>query len=720
MSTLSNIFVQFNKRLSQDDLYYSTESTLNKNNVLNNLQQIVFEVDMSGKWVYLNPSWAHLTGYTQDETLGTHLLDHIHPKDRSSVEEYLHNLFKQKTRTRGSVTTRFLSKQNNSIFMVLRANSIFKNSHSSELVGIVGTLTDVTDKMRKQDIVEAKYRSLRNLIDNYSGMLYRCRNDNNFTIEYSSSGCLELTGYSRDQLVEKNEITFSSIIHPDDHQRLFETIQYKLQAGKQYELTHRIITAEGLERWVFNKGKGNFSSSGELLSFEGSLFDFDKQIKIQERNQQQSLYDSNTKLLNRILFIDRLDHAIEKSKYRKNYAFTLLLLSIDQYSQILESLGVQSIEYVIVEIGHRIIEALNEPISLCRLHDDHFGILLDSSHYSIKNITTIINQIKEQVQAPLSVGENEVYVTASMGVVIGNSRYDDKDSVLTEAQNALSRATSLGGARYEVSDLVTHGKAALQTHREKELQQAIDEDKFLVHWQPVVALKDNQLTGLEARLVWPHPIQGLLYAEQFVPSAEETQLITPLWEWMLNDVCKQVENWHTSIPEIQKLSFNIQVTGASLLDANSIFRLREKLLSVKPDLCNLVVGVSENVLSHAPRITNSLLKPMEGKDIQLLLDGYGCGKTSLSLVQNMPIDLIRIDRSVIEDCIDDNGKFIRAIVSLMHNLNISVIANGVQSESQLNLLKNASVDFAQGDFISKPITGDAAVQKLSQTLTPQH
>ena len=691
-----------------------------KTSILNNLQQVVFEVDLSSKLIFLNSSWENLTDYSVDETLGTNFLSHVHPKDRPSVEKYLYGLYQQGKRERNSVTVRFISKHNRPIFMVLRANPVFRNKENSELTGIIGTLTDIAGKIRQQKVLEAKYRSLRNFVDSYSGMLYRCRNDQNLTIEYASTGCLELTGYSRAQLVEKNEISYASIIHPDDRQRIFETIQYKLHSGEQYELTHRIITAEGVERWVFNRGKGNFSSSDELLSFQGLVFDFDKQKKIQERSQQQLLYDSETKLLNRILFIDRLGHSIEKIKYRNDYAFTLLLLSIDQYSQLFENLGAQSIEFVITEIGQRIIETLNYPVSLCRLQDDHFGILLDSSQYSIKNITAIMNQIQEQVQAPLTIGENEVYVTASIGVVIGNSNYDDKDKVLAEAQNALSRAISLGGARYEMSDLVTHGKAALQTHIEKELGQALEQNEFLVYWQPIVTLKDNQLSGLEARLVWPHPIKGLLYAEQFVPSAEETQLITPLWEWMINDVCRQIKKWNALISEVQNISLNIQVTGATLLDADVIFRLCEKLLLVKPDLCNLVVGVSENVLSYAPRITDSLLKPMEGKDIKLLLDGYGCTKTSLSLLQDMPIDYVRLSDSIIENCLMDRGKFIRAIASLTHNLDIEIVANAVQSKQQLEVLKNANIDSAQGNCISKPISEDNATQMLSQVVTSGH
>ena len=691
-----------------------------ESDILDGLQQIVFEVDRSGKWVYLNPSWTDLTGYPADQMLGTHFLDLVHPKDRSDAEQFLLGLHRQGKREIKPITVRFLSRHDRPVFMVLRANPVFGIKEDQNSARIVGTLTEITEEIRQLEILEAKHRSLCNFVDSFSGMLYRCRNDGDLTFEYVSTGCLELTGYSRRQLVEKSEISYASIIHPDDRQRIFETIQYKLHSGKQYELTHRIITAAGTERWVFNRGKGNFSSSGELLSFQGLLIDFDQQKKIQERSLQQSLYDSETKLLNRILFIDRLEHSIEKIKCQNGYSFALLLLSIDQYSQLFESLGAQSIEFVITEIGQRIIETLNYPVSLCRLQEDRFGILLDSSEYSIKNINAIMNQIQEQVQTPLTIEENEVYVTASIGVVIGNPDYDDKEKVLAEVQNALSRAISLGGARYEMSDLITHGKAALQAHIEKELERALEQNDFLVHWQPIITLENNRLSGLEARLVWPHPIKGLLYAEQFVPNAEETQLIIPLWEWMINDVCRQIDKWNNLVSEIQEITLNIQVTGATLLDADVIFRLCKKLLLVKPGLCNVVVGVSENVLSHVPRTTSSLLRPMERKDIQLMLDGYGGTKTSLSLLQDIPIEYVRLSRSIVENCVSDHGKFVRAIASLTHNLDIEIMANAVQSKQQLETLKNANIDSAQGDHISKPVSEGDAIRMLSQVAVSRH
>ncbi len=720
MSSLENklLHIKGNSNLA-DDKNSQDESIFDTNFLVNNLQQIVFQIDTTGRFEYLNSAWEVLTEYSMINTLGEHLIKHVHPKDKIKVEEFLQKICSKEKSNKESEDIRIISKSNALKWTVLRATAI-RNDTSTYVTGITGTLTEITEKIRQQELHEAKYRSLQNLLNSYPGMVYRCRNDQHLTIEYVNDTCYKLTGYNTQQFLNNEKLSFNCLIHPDDKKRILNTIKNNLKDGEHYELRHRIITSSEQSQWVLNTGKGNFSSSGELLSFEGMLINFENQYEELKHIAKQALYDPNTGLLSVDLFMNRLEHAIQKTKLRQDYVFSILILSVDQYSQLLGNLGTENCEIACAEISRRIIESLGTSNSVCKIQEDQLGILLDSSKYSIKNITAILSQLQARVQAPMSIAENEIYITASIGVVIGNSKYSDKNKVFSDAQDALNRAKSLGGARYELSDLITHGKAALQVHIETELELALKKDKLLVYWQPIVNLTNNKLAGLEARLVWPHPLRGLLFADQFVPIAEETQLITPLWEWMLKDASRQIEQWKLTVDKIENISLNIQFTGATLLDADSILRLREKLLNVKPKLCNLVVGVSENVLLNAPRTTESMLKPIKGKDIQLLLDDYGSEQTSLALLRDMPIDLIRLDRGLVENCEEDQGRLIKAICSLSRELNISTIAYNVKTEEQLSILKDANVNFAQGDCISIPIDENTAIQTLNDISNPKH
>ncbi len=713
MAEVSNKNHVISSNIIDETYFQQYSSILNPEILLNSLQQVVFQLDTTGKCVFLNSTWYQLTAYTAESSIGTYLADYIHPKDRLKVQSQLQALFKSSSQKKFSITVRILSENDKSKWVVLYASAIQKEQNNT-IDAITGTLTEVTNQKRTEELLETRFRFLNKLINSYPCMAYRCLNDANLTIEYVNEVCLEITGYTQKELLHKKSVSYLHFIHDDDRQRVLDTILFNTNENEYYEITHKIFTASNDDMCVFNKGRGNFSSSGELLSFEGILINFENQREEQKRLFRKTLYEPNSKFLTKDLFINRLDHALQKIKSKENYAFSILLLSIDQYSQLLANLGKNNVEYILSEIGYRLIESLDPSISLCKLQDNQLCILLESSQYSIKNITAILSQIQAQIQAPMPVDDNEVYITTSIGVVIGDKNYIEKEKVISDAEYAMNRAKNLGGARYELSDLVTHGRAALQTHIETELEQALKQDKFLVYWQPIINLTTANLIGLEARLVWPHPTRGLLFADQFVPSAEETQLITPLWEWMLNNVSKQFEQWKSTIRNIDNVSLSIVVTGATLLDTDSILRLRKKLISVKPNLCSLTVGVSEEVLLDASHTTEAMLKPIKGKNIQLLMDNYGSKQTSLTLLRNMPIDMLRLDSEIVKDCVQDQGTLIKAISSLAHELNISVIANNVETGNQIKTLKQSNVDYAQGPGVSSPIDENETIEKLSE------
>ena len=210
---------------------------------------------------------------------------------------------------------------------------------------------------------------------------------------------------------------------------------------------------------------------------------------------------------------------------------------------------------------------------------------------------------------------------------------------------------------------------------EDDLQQALAQDQLTVYWQPITAIANNQIVGLEARLVWPHPRLGLLFANDFVPIAENMQLIRPLWEWMMVRTCEQMESWKQH-PWSKTVAIKVQISGNSLLDVDFILHLSEKLLKAKPDAFDLVLGITEAALLETPQGVNILMQRLKGKHIQLVLDSFGGGASLLSILKDMPIDYIRLDHKLIENSAAEE-QYIAAIIGLAHALDISVIANDV-------------------------------------------
>ena len=708
MSRWTNKFKQLGRKLVRGDNGHDLPWRQSKNQALiSNLPNVVFQLDEGGRWAYLNPAWTGLTGYSLDSSIGKNHRHYFHPTDCDLIEEHLSRIARQ-PRAIGPITVRLLRKDGKSRWVAMHVRPIVRDRNTSN--HIVGTLTDITQQIHVEEIRQAKQRNLENLTANLPGMLYRCRNDRDWTMEYVSEGCVALTGFRPEDIVRNRKTTWANVIHPDDRDRIWDEVQYSLQRTELFELLYRIVTASGDVKWVLERGQGNFADSGQLLGIEGFIADITQKKIAEDRLHRAALYDAETSLPNTTLFVDRLQFAIEKRQAHDSNSFALLLISIDQYQDIVESQGAGHGVQIMARISRRLQEELRRYHSICLLRDNRLGVLLDGVTV-IKDVTTLLQRIQEQVQAPIDVEGSDFYTTASVGVALSDKAYKHSDNMMADANTALSRAKALGGARYEISDLHIHAKAASQSQMEVELQQAMDKDEFRLFWQPVVRARDGRLAGLEAKMGWLHRRRGLLFADSFVSYAKEPQLITPLWEWMLTEARLQTDVWQ-DLKGIADTALTVQISGNTLLDAESILRLGKKLLAAKLPPFSLAIGVPVHVLTQTPRTVQRMLRRLTARNIQLILEAFGTGNVTLSIMQKMPIDTIRLDRELVAEAVSDGGRYIAALMAFVRKLGITVIADGVETERELAVLQAVDVDYVQGNLISAPVDAEAAQNML--------
>lgn len=679
--------------------------------LVSHLRQAVFQADRAGAWIFLNPGWEALTGFNVSETVGTPLVDYVHPDDRERCQAFLGSLIGGASGDETTLTLRWLHKDGHPLWIELTANAIAGQHRSTLAEGMVGTLRDVTRRVKKEQLQRASNRALKNLFNNLPGMVYHCRNDESWTMEYVSAGSMELTGYRPKDLIENTALSYTNLLHVADRQRVWNEVQSALRNNRPFDLEYRIVTARDEEKWVWERGKGIYSTSGDLLALDGYITDITEKKRIQDRLQQELLYDPATGLPHPTLFMDRLGVAIKRSNARNGYFFILILLELDRVDSLRAKYGPALLERVAVEISRRLLEVLDPVATLSRMRDYRFGILLEQTH-NIKDINKAVQQIQECILLPFAIDHSEIYATASIGVTLSSTGYEHGDDALADAHNALSRAQALGGGRHEVFDLHLHARAAAQSKLETELAEAVQNDELCVYWQPIVSLDREEIAGLEAKLVWRHPRRGLLFAERFVPGAEDSQVIIPLWEWMLKAVCDQMELW-ADLAITKNIGFNVQISGNSLLDADAVVRLGQHLPSDKLRSSRLALGVPAEVLSQAPSIIQELMDRLQSKNIRLVLNAVGAGQAPLSVFRKMPVDMIKLDRSLIANCGQD-GRFIGAVAKLAHELGIGVIADYVETEQQLDALRNLGVDYVQGEFISPPLD-QAALTSLFET-----
>lgn len=672
--------------------------------LVEHLNQVVFEIDPAGSWAFLNNSWEKVSGYSVAQSLGRSYADSIHPQDRERFRQFFDQVLSQPA-SPGPMVLRLLTRDGEVRWLEVHARAV-----SDPAGAVAGILDDITARVRDEGLLLANHRTLTGLINDLPGMVYRCRNNRDWTMAYISRGSVELTGYSPEDIVDSKTLAYGSLIHPDDAQQVWAKVQSALREERAFELEYRIEAADGAPKWVWERGKGVFADSGELICLEGFITDVTNWRKGEEWLRGNALYDAYTGLCTPLLFMDYLQRAVACANSTRGGPFALLMVHIDELQKALSRYPAEDADRAIMEVSQRLKQILTAPDLLTHWRDDRYLILLPGVS-DIQQVTDLTGRLQAQLLPPVSVPDSQIYVTASIGIALSESRYRGRrDDMLRDAETALDRARALGGARQEVFDLRLNARAAALSQMGRELGRALERDELCVYWQPAVSLQDGHFTGLEARLAWPHARRGLLFAEQFVPMVEDTQIIGPLWKWMLEEICRQMRVWRERdlFTEAGESEVNIQISGRSLLDADAILRLGDDLLDDKPASFRLALGVSEQGLLRAPRAIEGISKRLKARNISLILDDFSGAYSSLALLKSLPIDLLRLDPALFGG--DDNeAHFAAAIVSFAHAVGVRVIADGVNSEATLASVRTIGCDYAQGDFVSKPLDAEALV-----------
>lgn len=436
---------------------------------------------------------------------------------------------------------------------------------------------------------------------------------------------------------------------------------------------------------------------------------------VEQQLMYDSLHDAMTGLPNRALFLDRLGQAIEYCKRRKEYTFAVLFVDIDQFKVINDSLGHLTGDQLLVAAGKRMKDCLRSSDTVARLGGDEFAILLDITGEK-NSVLMITEKLLEALKLPFKLDRRELYVTASIGIVMSLKGYLHPEEVLRDADIAMYRAKASGKARFETFDIKMRSHAFSRLQLEQDMRTALENGDFRLYYQPIVAMKSNQLISFEALIRWAHPKRGLLLPGDFLSVAEESGLILPIDKWVLNEACAQLKKWHENYPTLQNVSVNVNISNRQFSQPNFIERVMNTLQShgLKPEALKL--EITENVLISNYTAANEVFTRLRDLGIQLEIDDFGSGYSALGYLQHFPISAIKIDKSFV----DEIGKsrrgleLIRAIVSMARELGMEAIAEGIETGEQLNELKGLSCDFGQGFLLSRPLDKESAEKILER------
>lgn len=440
------------------------------------------------------------------------------------------------------------------------------------------------------------------------------------------------------------------------------------------------------------------------------LTEITERKRVESQLLHLAFHDALTGLPNRAAFIDRLRHAINYSKRHSDYLFAVLFIDLDRFKVINDSLGHHKGDQFLLAIASRLKICVRSIDTAARLGGDEFTILLEGIQ-DVSDAIKVAERIEQELKLPFEFDGQEIFTTASIGIALSSTvNYERPEDVLRDADTAMYRAKILGRAPYELFNSNMYANALAKLQLETDLRRAIERRELRVHYQPIVSLTSGSILGFEALLRWEHPERGLLTPADFISIAEETGQIFSIGKWVLQEACGQMQAWRASYPSnsLKKISVNLSLK--QFFQPDLIDQIGQILQSTGLNADSLVLDITESVIVENGDRINTALSQLREMGVQLSIDDFGTGYSSLRRLYNFPISLLKIDRSFISS-INTNSRdleIIEILVTLAHKLGVDVVAEGIEIQEQLVLLRKLNCEYGQGHFFSVPLNSSAA------------
>jgi diguanylate cyclase (GGDEF)-like protein/PAS domain S-box-containing protein len=505
-----------------------------------------------------------------------------------------------------------------------------------------------------------------------------------------------------------------SRVHPEDIQRLNLAIDDHLQAiTPRLECEYRMMHEDGGYRWMQCHGLALFDSHKKPLRLAGSQSDISVRKQIEDQLIHRTLHDDLTQLPNRALFLDRLRMALLQTQRSESIFAAVLFLDIDHFKVVNDSLGHVSGDKLLDAFSARLKECLRPGDTIARFGGDEFAILVDGIKKG-EEAVQIADRVCTALRKPFSIEGHELFTTASIGIVFVTSQSQSVEDLLRDADSAMYYAKYKGRARYEVFDISMHDRSTFRLQQEIEIRRAITNKEFSLYYQPIFRVKTLELVGFEALIRWQHPARGLLLPTEFIRVAEETGLIIPIGEWVLQTACAQAQAWNLAFG--QSFTMAVNLSALQLNDDNLIHSVRAALDANQLDPQQLELELTESVAMLNLEKNLEILKQFQALGVSISIDDFGTGYSSLDHIRFFPTNNLKIDRSFIQDLRNEDFAIVSAIVTMAHKLQLRVIAEGVETENQLSILSEIECDHAQGFFLGKAFSSEAVGKLLRERI----
>jgi diguanylate cyclase (GGDEF)-like protein/PAS domain S-box-containing protein len=666
----------------------------------NNAATMIWVSDANGDFSFVNHYWRSLTGVDADNLTRSEWLALIHPDDRETTvisnPEHGHI---------GAVITseyRIRGANGDWVWILDKGRVTYQDNVFN---GYIGSAIDITE--RKQAEVDlylaaAAFESQEPLIIA----------DVNYIVLKANNAYIKLSGYKREEIVGQK----MKFLEQDRHDKHFyESMWVRIvKTGFwQGEIWDRRKNGEMLAIWLTISAVKN--NTGLVTHCVATYIDITKRKLVEDDNMKLAFYDPLTQLPNRRLLHDRLSHGIQRSK-REKQQFALLMLDLDRFKDVNDTLGHQAGDELLKQVAERIKSNLRAVDMTARLGGDEFVVLLENiakPEDAARVAERIVDDLSKEFQVMV---DHEVWISVSIGISLYPQHGENLESLMTQADSAMYKAKEQGGGSivYFSEDLTR--SAHERINLEGRLRKAIPQNELRVFFQPQIDIASDRIIGAEALVRWQDPNEGLIPPGRFIPVAEETNLIVAIGEWVLNETCKQGRKWlDMGFPPIT-LAVNVSTQQFKRSDINAL--VIKVIADTGFPAGQLELEITESGLMKNQENAVDILNKLHEKGVRIAIDDFGTGYSSLAYLKRFPLDVLKIDKSFIDDIphSKDDMEIAATIVAMAHNLGFKVIAEGVETKEQLEFLKLKGCDSYQGYFKSRPVP----IDEFTKLMQEQH
>lgn len=674
--------------------------------IFENAAEGIYQSTPDGRLIDANPALARLLGYTSAQELlasdiNNVLRFYVEPQCRTEIARLL-----EKQGFYTDVEYEIRRPDGSHIWVSDSARAI--RGKDGTILYYEGTVQDVTKRRFAEDALAQSEEKYRTLIDTSQDGVFIAQHR---SLRYVNQSLARMIGYEPDAM---HGIEVLSFIAPEDRaaaQAIYDTFRDSAAGPSRMDIN--LLHQDGKTRIAVSVHFGNILYRGEQ-AITGTVRDVTEQKRAERQLLHNAFHDALTGLPNRSFFMTRLTDAINRAKRMENPKFAVLFLDLDRFKLINDSLGHAFGDLLLQQISQRLQECLRPGDLLSRHGGDEFTIIVENVNQKIDALN-VAERIHENFTRPFVVGENEVFMSTSIGVVFNNPDYATPDAMLRDADTAMYRAKADGKAGYAVFDDDMHAIAKRHLRLETDLRHALDRNELTLYFQPVMDLDQVALAGFEALLRWDHPEFGMLNPSEFLNIAEESGLIMPLGEWVLRTACLQLAEWHKLYPAAQRVGISVNLAHRQFTHGDLAATVAHVLESsgLQPDLLRL--EITERVFMEDPTRARELLCDLKALHVALQLDDFGTGFSALSSLRNYPLDTLKIDRSFVHDIEHDADDLaiVRTIAALASDLHMTIVAEGVETARQCTILREIGCQYAQGFYFAKPLPAREAATLLA-------